>query len=120
WSRVSCLTRLARTRERSPSAWCCRRWYSREATARFRTESPRNSSRSLCSAEKLQWVSASASSLGSRKRCCRRSCSAARASATWRKLPSRARLPGALDRQPDRAHQVELFLVREGDLGLVA
>src|SRR3954469_24023869 len=120
WCSVSCLTRLARTRDRSPSGRSFRRPYSRAATERLRTESPRNSSRSLCSAEKLRCVRARAISLGSWKRCCSRSCSAARASATGRNLPSGARLPLVLQREPGRAEQVELLLVGEGDLDLVA
>ena len=70
--RLSSRTRWARTRVRSPSSEPAKRSNSRLETARLRTASPRNSSRSLWSAPKLRCVSARASSAGSAKRWPRR------------------------------------------------
>jgi hypothetical protein len=101
WCRVSCLTRLARTRERSPSGRARSRPNSSAATARFRTESPRNSSRSLWSAEKLRWVSARCSSnCGSVNECCKR------------------RLAKCCDRHPSTLIGLAAVLDRQGRLAL--
>src|SRR3954468_18795361 len=115
WCRVSCLTRLARTRDRSPSGRSPSFSYSMAATARLSTASPRNSRRSWCSAEKLRWVRACSSRPGRAKRCCSFGCRCARTGASpfTRAAGSFAGV-GVLEQEERRTEHVDFLVVGKG------
>src|SRR6185369_16488825 len=119
WWRGSCFTIVARTLVRSPSGRAYRRSYSRADTARLRTESPRNSSRSLWSAEKLRCVSARASSCQSPNWCCKRACSAKSRPSTPA-LSTLLRLSGVFQQQEGGTEHVDFPVVGELHHHLVA
>src|SRR6476661_274807 len=116
WCSVSCFTRFARTRDRSPSGRSPNFSYSIAATARLSTASPRNSRRSLCSDEKLRWVRACSSRPGRAKRCCSRGCSCARTGASpFTRAAGSLGGVGVLEQQERRPEHVDLLVVGKGD-----
>src|SRR3990167_537438 len=117
WNRVSCLTRFARTRERSPSGSWLSFSNSRPEMSRLSTESPRNSSRSLWSDVKLRWVSARSSRRGLANGCWRRFCSAMssgfKSGSTLCTGPCSLGAARVLHHKEGQAHQWDFALVVE-------
>ncbi len=72
WCRVPCLTRLARTRDKSPSGRRTQALVQQAGDGQVETEWPKNSRRSLWSALKLRCVTARCSSAGLANVCCKR------------------------------------------------